>query len=205
MVNFSEEGLFLIISYLLPGYLINMILSKGLYIENRDASATVYRYLLFSLINIFLYTAVDHIFFNMFDGFLIINEVFIVCIRNIILPSIIGSLILWLMKRYDSNGIIGYIRSFFGLSQVALTLSAWDYVFYSIMEKGGSYIIITLKDNSMIYGKFGSKSFASSNQQGNNSIYLEQTFFDFEDLTPHNSGILIYDKDILAISIYNSD
>ena len=205
MINFSEEGLFLSIAYFIPGFLINILISSAMYLENNEKTSVIYRYLLLSIINIFLYNVIDEIWHLVFGIYLVTNDVFIIFIRNIILPTIIGTVLIIFMKKTIKHSRVNYILHYLGFSKEALTPSAWDYVFYSIMESGGCYLTITLKDRTKVYGLFGNNSFASSYKLSNSDIFLEQTFVDFENLEPNNSGILISKEDILAISFYMTE
>lgn len=202
MINFSEEGIFLSISYFIPGFLINILISSGMYLKNSETTLVIYRYLLLSIINIFLYNVIDEVWYFIFGLYTVTNTVFVIFIRNILLPAIIGIVIVIFMGKTTKNSQISYILHFLGFSKEALTTSAWDYVFYSQMKNGGCYLTITLKDGTKIYGLFGNNSFASNHKFNNSDIFLEKTFIDFENFEPNNSGILISKEDILAISFY---
>ena len=92
-----------------------------------------------------------------------------------------------------------------GLSKEHLTETSWDYIFYNITQVGGAYLIITLRDYTNIYGFVGDQSFISSNKEGSNDIYIENVFTSNEFDESINSGMLIYEKDILTIYCCHSE
>lgn len=59
LVNFSETGIVLAISYLVPGFLISICVTNILHLEKKNDSVAVFHFLLYSLLNITLYTGID--------------------------------------------------------------------------------------------------------------------------------------------------
>lgn len=82
----------------------------------------------------------------------------------------------------------------------------WDYVF---SKREWYWTIVTLKDGSKVAGKYGSKSFSSSNPESE-QIYLEEAWLlnsdgGFERPTSQTKGIIIV-SDIQTVELfeYNS-
>jgi hypothetical protein len=81
----------------------------------------------------------------------------------------------------------------------------WDYVFG---KREPYWIIIHLKDNRRIGGKFDSKSFASSYPSAE-KIYLEEVWKldldgNFVEPIKRSSGIIISNNDILAVELFSN-
>jgi len=120
---------------------------------------------------------------------------------------IIGLIILSLRFAYNKKeceGMKFYISKLLmaiGMDNISKIESAWDYVFSELEYTTGSYMIITLKNGSVVYGLFAEKSFASLKFDGGDSIYLQDTFKngDFEKST--GFGVYINGYDILTIDI----
>lgn len=207
LINFSEEGLLLAVTYLIPGFLITLMISSIFHLEKDRNSTVVFKFLFFSLINMMVYTVIDKIWFWICKTPITENSVFISFFRNIILPIIIAILLTVLLKKVDMSS-----KKFFhplknmlqhlGLDTISITSSSWDYVFSELKKSGGSYIIIQLKDGSYVYGIWSIKSFASSGKtNGDNDIFFEETYTDESFSKSNNSGVLINQSDILTINV----
>lgn len=201
MVVTSEEVFFLTISYLIPGFLINTLIENTLYLKRNTLSNVLLNYFIFSLLNITLFTSVDKIFYIIFGQNLINDTILISFLRSLVMPIIIWMLIIQAYKNSYGQRLLNAM----GLSKEHLTETSWDYVFYDITQIGGAYLIITLRDYTNIYGFIGDKSFISSNKEGSNDIYIEDVYTSNEFCESINSGMLIYEKDILAIYYCHSE
>ncbi|MCB5956366.1 DUF6338 family protein [Enterococcus sp. CWB-B31] len=201
MVVTSEEVFFLTISYLIPGFLINTLIENSLYLKRNTLSTALLNYFIFSLLNITLFTSVDKIFYIIFGQYLINNIILISFFRSLMMPLFIWALIMWAYKSSYGKRLVNAM----GLSKEHLTETSWDYIFYNITQVGGAYLIITLRDYTNIYGFVGDQSFISSNKEGSNDIYIENVFTSNEFNESINSGMLIYEKDILTIYCCHSE
>ena len=201
MVVASEEVFFLTISYLIPGFLINTLIENSLYLKRNTLSTAILNYFVFSLLNIALFTSIDKMYYIVFGQYLINNVILISFFRSLVMPMFIWMLI---MRAYKSSYGKRLVNAM-GLSKEHLTETSWDYIFYNITQVGGAYLIITLRDYTNIYGFVGDQSFISSNKEGSNDIYIENVFTSNEFDESINSGMLIYEKDILTIYCCHSE
>lgn len=203
MLNFSQEGIVIALSYLIPGFLINTVLAHTFKLNNSAGSDALYKYLCFSLLNLFVYSLIDSIYNFFFKGYLVNDNAFILVLRNVVLPIFISLIILLFTQKIKRRDIhLKNIISLIGFDNISRTENAWDYVFLNLTH--GSYVIITLKSGEIIFGLFGSKSFSTYRNSSKNSIYLEQTYNDFDDLEPLGFGILIETENIESIRVDSS-
>lgn len=207
LINFSEEGLLLAVTYLIPGFLITLMFSNMLHLEKDRSSTVVFKFLFFSLINMIVYTVIDKIWFSICINPIIKNSVYISFFRNIILPIFIAILLTLLLKKVTVSSKTIFlplknVLQHLGLDTFSITSSSWDYVFSELKKAGGGYLIVQLKDGTYIYGIWGIKSFASSGKTtGGNDIFFEETYTDESFSKSNNSGVLINQGDILTIDV----
>lgn len=200
-MNFSEENIMIALSYLIPGFLINTIISKKFQLKKDSNLQSVYKFLLFSIVNMTFYSSIDWLFSRVPNSPSITHEVFIIFLRNIFSPVILAFLILkirgnkFLRKKFDLTELMLTL----GFDKISRTESAWDYVIREL--ENGSYIIVNLKNNETVFGLFGNKSYATLQSENKDSIYLEDTFYDSEFLQSTGYGIIIDKNDILTIEI----
>jgi len=95
-------------------------------------------------------------------------------------------------------------RNFFQKNSPHPTLRPWDYVF---SQRKLYWIKVTLKDGTVIGGRYAEKSFASS-APAPEQIYLEETWVvnskgGFERLKNNSAGVIILSSDISYIELRN--
>ncbi|EMF0202691.1 hypothetical protein NXK88_001919 [Enterococcus hirae] len=62
-------------------------------------------------------------------------------------------------------------------------------------------MIVKLKNGEEIYGLFSSKSFASSGKKdGENDLFLEETYNSYKFDESNNTGVYIRQSDIISLS-----
>lgn len=200
MDTLSTETIMAIIAYLLPGFIINTMYSYAYPIGKNDSFDIILRYIFFTIINylvIYLIDLMTHLFFQ--DRFLIKNFYIIFIIRTFLSPIIIGIILIYLSRFQPIRKLLRLI----GLSSITSIPTAWDYIFHKVSNEGGSYVTITLKDYEEVYGFFNENSFASSLRPSfNNDVYIDKIFSDNSFEKELESGLLISQNDILAISFY---
>jgi len=87
-----------------------------------------------------------------------------------------------------------------GFSPAHIIPTGWDYRFSKTM--GVYWVIVMLKDGTIIPGKFGSKSFASSDAS-DRDLYIEEVYSISDtnewDIVPGTDGVLIRGDQIKCI------
>ncbi|WP_288394585.1 DUF6338 family protein [uncultured Vagococcus sp.] len=210
-MNFSNDGLVIALSYLLPGFIINIIISSKLLIPTGKNATEIYKFIFYSLINMVITKVVDKLWF--FD-IRFTDEFTMLILRNVITPIILGFLISYVFEKIHSNKVnsqenstfLDFIEKIIGhmkLDRTSLTSSAWDHLFYnlSLDESGWEQIIVTLKENDeKIYGIFSESSFSSS-ITSNNNIFIEEIFIDDTFETSLGKSVFIDASAIKKIEI----
>jgi hypothetical protein len=176
------------VSFLVPGFLIDLTVSRFFYKKSEQVPLLLLRFLTYSCLNhvpwIFSYllfrdrVALDN------SVFLAIIFVFIIFISPLFLGSTLGL------------GLKTLLGSGFP--------SAWDYQFSRINEP--LWVLVTLKDGSQIAGLFGKNSFAASSESSERDLYLEDVYQLSEDNpwqpVTGTAGILIKAEEICYIEFW---
>ncbi|MDF0480140.1 DUF6338 family protein [Vagococcus sp. PNs007] len=194
------DKIYIVMSYLIPGFIINSVILGKLSINSKKEKLSIYNYLIFSFLNIFIYMIIDFLFIKLGSNIaLVTDEHFIMFLRNFLLPILISIVILISIEKFP---FIGKLLSFLGLGRSNMTVSSWDYLFFELKKGKGNYVIIELKEEKeRIYGLYGKKSFASNNFDGTKDIYLEEVFKDVSMEESKNCGMLVCDSEIFKIYI----
>ena len=114
-------------------------------------------------------------------------------------PTILG-LVIAAIDKYDwFKKLAGRL----GLHAMHSIPTAWDYKFHQICQSGGRWITVALKDDRVVTGFFGSRSFASSDP-AERDLYIQSTV-DAETMEyiDRSDGILIKYDDIRSIEFVN--
>lgn len=202
------EKIYITMSYLIPGFIINSIILNKLSIKNTKEKLSIYNYLIFSFLNIFIYMIIDFLVIKLNSGMIVVsNEHIIMFLRNFLIPILISIAILFLLDKFS---FVKKTLSFLGLERSNMTISSWDYLFFELKKGRGNFVIIELKEEEekedkkikkRIYGYYGKKSFASNNFDGTKDIYLEEVFKDVSMKNSMNCGMLICDSEISKVYI----
>lgn len=96
--------------------------------------------------------------------------------------------------------IVGWLFSKLNINLIHPTQSAWDYCFFT--KQKGSFVIVTLKDDSKIFGWYSECSFSSSDYE-ERDIYIEKEYrIDSNDqweIDLESDGVYIPKDNIKAI------
>lgn len=216
---FNEENILLVLTYLLPGFIITKIVTTELLLDNRSTANDIYKYLLYSVVNLVVYSSIDWIFITSIRNPLTYNEIITIFLRNLLTPVLIGFLISIIMKKsqefnsrnpesqsYKTKNLWYFLDRLFTLLELnrkSQIDDAWDWVFYNLylMREKRTEIVIILNDRTEIRGLFGKQSFASYNKAGNRCIFIEEEFPIPPDLIRAQKGRFINEKDIQSIQI----
>lgn len=201
MVN-SFEVIFYSAVFIVPGYIlystlhslvprlkINMINSTL-----RFLTATLIHYIMWSWL-IYLMFNSDYLKTSIFRLYL--SSFLIVVIS----PCLVGLL---LAKLSDKNILIKILQKL-GYSPINPIPTSWDYKFSNIPSK--SWVIVSLKDGKVFYGKFSTESFASSESM-ERDFYIEDVYTLSNDKKwmkrEKNDGVLILSDQIKYIEFFKN-
>ena len=201
MLN-NINTVFYTVTFILPGFIISYIKSKFVPIRIIHTSEYIFRYFFYSAINMFisipgLYYIKTNNTLNSHPYIVIFGWLGVVTIVPVILGIIHGIISL---KEWDKL-ILNKICP----STIKSAPTAWDYKFNSLTE--GRHIIVKLKDGSIIYGLYSTKSYASGIQD-ERDLYIEE-IFDVEgdslSIIPDSDGVLIKSDQISMIEFRKID
>lgn len=198
MLSLNNESLIIMLSYLVPGYIINTILSKRLKMDRSSNNQVIEKMVLFSFINILVASILESIAHNLIPITIQMTNLHKLALQNILLPIILGMLLLYLLADEKPKSFKSFFQMI-GVDKISRTNTAWEYAFDNLSQ--GAYVIVTLKSKEKIYGLYASSSFVGINEDKSDSIYLEDTFVDFINFESINYGILIEASNILTIEI----
>ena len=160
---------FYTISFLVPGFVMNSVISAFQPQKELEEKSTLLKYLTLSSINyslcswlIFLISQKQ--FIDQYPKWAAFFWFAIVFVS----PVMIGTLIGISKQREWTRRLLQKI----GIVTIHSLTSAWDYIF-SRTEPG--WILVTLKDGSTIGGWFGSESFAASKTDGKD-LYIQEIY-----------------------------
>lgn len=166
----NKESFFIILAFIVPGFIIYVVKSKFTTGRIRTGPDIFIYYLFYSAVNYTLFGWI--IYFIIFTDVLYDYPIIKYISWSIILfasPVFIGIIIGIADKHQWFNRILRCI----GINPIHSVPTAWDYCFGSM--KFPHWIIVTLKDGTKIYGYFGAKSIASSSDN-ERDLVLEQMF-----------------------------
>lgn len=159
----SKEIVFLTAIFILPGLVIDCIIKKINPIKNRSEGIQFLFYLLYSIIDIALFSWLYYLVFDYVENNSL--RLFILLIVAAVTSTILGLTMAWIIRNELVNKILNCIK----LPAIHSIPDAWDYYF---SKQEPSFIIITLFDNSKLYGYYGINSYTSS-LLDDGDIYVE--------------------------------
>lgn len=174
MVN-NSDMLFYTFAFVVPGFITHSIISMFMPQKSEQAPNSILRYLYFSSINYALWSWL--IFILVKSNYHQIHRYRAAAIWGVIIliSPIITGIVLGIFSKHE------FIRKLLqktGFNLVHPIPTGWDYKFSTL--KNGAWIIITLKDDTLITGYFGENSFASSDSP-ERDIYIEKVYKICED------------------------
>jgi hypothetical protein len=186
------------VCFLVPGFVIDLTLSRFFYKKSEQVTLILLRFLTFSCLN---YIPWIFVYLLLWDRSILANPSFLAFAFIIIIfisPIIVGLILGYAnQKQLLERGLSGLrFKTITGFP------SAWDYSFSRIEEP--VWMLITLKDGSQIAGWFGKNSLASS-ESSERDIYLELVYKLEDDAwqpVPRSAGILINAEEIRYIEFW---
>jgi hypothetical protein len=188
------------VCFLVPGFLIDLTVSRFFYKKSEQVPLILLRFLTFSCLN---YAVWIFIYLLPWDKRFLTNPVFLAVIFLIVIfisPLFLG-LIFGLANQQQ---LVEQGLAILGFRTLSGFPSAWDYKFGQINEP--LWVLVTLKDGDQVAGRFGKNSFASSDLS-ERDLYLESVYQLSEDnpwqRVTETSGILIKAEEIRYIEFLN--
>ena len=160
----SVQALFLTITFIVPGFVIDSITSRFVCHKSRQPHKDFLNFLTYSCINYAVFSWLVYVL--LFGQLVIWEQIVLLFFVTFIGPLIIG-LILAYAHQYEW---VRWIAEKIFLKVIHTVPTAWDYQFGSTAP---AFIQITLIDGSEVRGYFGPKSFASSDPK-ERDIFLEK-------------------------------
>lgn len=195
----SIQDIQLLFAYLLPGFLISFIFSRFFASKTRGITESLVEYLVLTAIYYSLtYPISGLIFGEGFDP----KSPYTVLIFFILGPVAFGLVLGALNRRNAFHRLLRRL----GITMVHPIPSAWDWRLYDMRE--GTFVLITLQDDSQVGGRFGPKAFASSDP-AERDLYLDDIWHIDEEgewtELEEKKGILIAAKEIKYIEFWDED
>lgn len=168
MIN-SFEALFITISFIIPGFIVDMVYRSVIPQKTENFNYLIIRYIYFSCINFSLSFFIIYLLlrYNLMDNRPLAASLLILLIL-LIIPVFLG----FLLAVIDSRQVFSKIFRKLGLAKISPVPTAWDYKFSNSKSE---FLIITLLDNSTICGYLGQQSFISSDSS-ERDIYISHIY-----------------------------
>lgn len=157
------------VCFLVPGFLIDLTVSRFFYKKSEQVPLILLRFLTFSCLN---YAIWIFIYLLPWDKSFLTNPAFLAVIFLVIIfiSPLFSGLIFGLANQQQ---LVEQGLAILGFRTLSGFPSAWDYHFSRINEP--LWVLVTLKDESQVAGRFGRKSFASS-ESSERDLYLEKSY-----------------------------
>jgi len=165
----SLQTIFLIFSFLVPGFIFDSAFSMLIPKKQQAWEHSLLYYFTFSCLNYALcswlvYLIINSDFFIEHISWSAIGWLFIILISPFALGIVLG----WLAQK---DNVRKYLENI-GLRFMHPIPNSWDYFFGNTTPK---WILVTLKDGHSVAGYFGEKSFAASDLSGRD-LYIEKIY-----------------------------
>lgn len=200
----SLNSLFFILAFIVPGFIFRFVYGKLVPIRYRNIEDSYLGFFTISMINygiwswlIYWIYQTEYFKENPFNtGLMWLCIIFIS-------PFILGMLWGVLTQKNIITNALGLI----GLNTINPIPTSWDYKFSRTDE--AVWVIITLKDKSIIAGLWSSDSFSSSDPS-ERDIYLEKVYTipdsgSWEPAGDNNDGVLISGDEIKTVEFFRSN
>jgi len=196
----SSETLYLVLAFVVPGFVISYIRSIFITRRTQKPHEQVLTYLTLSTLNYAIFSWLVYYLINS-DGLLRrpILAGFLWFIVILVGPALIGVFLGVSAQKNWSHRLLQKV----GLRPVHFMPTAWDWQWSRL--DGYSWVVVTLKDGSVIAGVFGPNSFASS-EPGERDIYIEKVYNIPQDgpwtPAPRGQGVLIPHGEIRCVEFF---
>lgn len=188
--------------FIVPGFILYSTLQSLVPRSKLNIVNSTLKFLTATLVHHILWSWLIYLMFN--------NEYFSKSIAKFYLSSILITIIspcllgLALAKLNDKTTLIRLLQGI-GYSPIDPIPTAWDYKFSKVHSK--SWVVVSLKDGNIFYGKFSTKSFSSS-ETLERDLYIEEVYILGKDKEwikrEKTDGILIISDQIKYIEFFKN-
>ena len=180
--------------FVLPGFLINSIIDTLNPTQKKSEGVLLLKSILYSIIHCAVWSWVYKLIFRLEDKFPYLY--WVALIGFTVIAATVFAVLIGIVKQKQ---LVRKVLSFFKIYCPHSIPNSWDYAFASSEE---TWVIVTLIDDSMIYGKYSTKSFASSDPE-ERDLFIEKTYIPNEKgdwiAAEKNDGIYIHKDQIKTI------
>lgn len=194
------NSVFFVLAFLVPGFIWYSVLTTIVPRKPEEKDKLFLRYMTLSSLNYAFWSWLVYLLFSsqLFISHPIRSSLawfLIIFISPVIFGFVSG-------KSNDKNYLEKFLRPL-GINPINPIPTAWDFVFYNTKEP--VWILVTMKDGSMVGGRFGTRSFASSDPD-ERDVYIQEVFKIDEEgpwqRIPQNNGILVKSDEIKYIEFW---
>ncbi len=163
----SFDAVFYTAIFVLPGFIINGIISAFNPTKKLSEGVLLLKSLLYSIIHCAIWSWLYKIIFEISDKYPK-TYWFILVLATIIAASVLAAIIGLIQQKQ----LIRKVLAFFKIYILHSIPNSWDYCF---SKNQSTWLIVTLVDGGMIYGQFSTNSFASSDTE-ERDLYIEKIY-----------------------------
>ncbi|MFZ5909243.1 MAG: DUF6338 family protein [Chloroflexota bacterium] len=203
MIIDSFTTLFFILAFIIPGFIFNSVYRKFVPVRYQEKEATFLNFVTVSCVNYgvwswLLFWVYQSKFYELYP----LKTGLIWLLLIFISPVLLG--IAWGI--ISMNQMVERIFGKVGINTIHPIPTSWDYKFSSTHEP--KWVLVTLKDKSLVAGLWGNASFASSDQQ-ERDIYIQKVYkispkSSWEATPDNNDGIWISGEQIRSIEFFKN-
>lgn len=183
------DMLFYTLAFVVPGFILNNVVSTFIPPKSEQPQVALLRYIYYSCLNyavwswlIFLLVKSDYSKHHLFLTAVIWGIIILIS------PIVLGIITGFICKKE----LVRKALQKLGFNPGHVIPTGWDYWFSK--AEGDSWIIVTLKEGTIIPGKFGLKSFASS-EINDRDLFIEEIYSISDEgewvIIPGTDGALI--------------
>lgn len=201
----TVDAVRVILNFIVPGYIIDHIISRSVLRAPRGNTEAILTYIVWSTISTAfssLVVAVAWIYQGTVAAVWL--EALNVLAPILIVPVLIGAAAAVVLAKVALPNEVRKVFDWLGLLAFHPAPKAWDWVF---AKRDSCWVIVTLTDGTMVGGKFGKNSFASS-YPAPEDIFIEEVWRlvgkgRFMDAIPSSQGVLIKGDKIRQIEFFH--
>lgn len=180
--------------FVLPGFLINNIIDTLNPTQKKSEGVLLLKSILYSIIHCAVWSWAYKLIFKLEDAHPYMY--WIVLIGFTIIAATVFAVLVGVVKQKQ---LVRKVLSILKIYCPHSIPNSWDYAF---TRSNGSWVIVTLVDDSVIYGEYSTKSFASSDPE-ERDLFIEKTYVPNENgewiEAEKNEGIYIQKDQIKTI------